>query len=391
MTHLSLLNLPYDSVNVDFAFMSRQQLAVGDPDVAEWCARQFAENREYQVKPQANLVEILYSIGKKDEARQEFEKLRELAGMADLDSPPLARLQPIAHEFGLPTDWRLPEKLNKPIAGRRPLKSLGPLVWRPWQAPDWKLKDAQGREHSLAEYRGKAVMMVFFLGWKCEHCTQQLKAFAKKAEELKKGGVTLIAISVDPPAKVKEALNEYKPGPFPFLMLSDDSLSAFQPYRAYDNFEQVALHGTFLIDGDGYVRWHDISYEPFMDVSFPAAASQRDCLPARSLKLNRAPASSPTRKTACRCRLGKAESASRQSEAHLARAKRARTAHSAGRGRLRRFRENQDRLFARQRLIDLIGLDGYSHPAVTPFAGREHNFASGGRALPSSTSPPGRT
>jgi peroxiredoxin len=275
MAHLALLDLPYNSVNVDFAFMSRQQLAAGDPDVAEWCARQFAENREYQVKPQANLVEILYLIGKKDEARTEFEKLRELAGMADLDSPPLARLQPIASEFGLPTDWRLPDKLNKPIAGRRPLKSLGPLVWRPWQAPDWKLKDAQGREHSLADYRGKPVMLVFFLGWKCDHCKQQLKAFAKKVEELKKDGLTLIAVSVDPPAKVKEALNEYKPGPFPFLMLSDDALSAFQSYRAYDNFEQVALHGTFLIDGDGYVRWHDISYEPFMDVNFLLRESKR--------------------------------------------------------------------------------------------------------------------
>jgi peroxiredoxin len=274
-SHLALLELPNDSVNVDFAFMSRQQLAAGDPDVAEWCARQFAENREYQVKPQANLVEILYQIGKKDEARTEFEKLRELAGMADLDSPPLARLQPIAREFDLPTDWRLPDKLNKPIAGRRPLKSLGPLVWRPWQAPDWKLKDAQGREHSLAEYRGKPVMMVFFLGWKCEHCKQQLKAFAKRAEELKKDGITLIAVNVDPPAKVKEALNEYKPGPFPFVMLSDDTQSAFQAYRAFDNFEGVALHGTFLIDADGYVRWHDISFEPFMDVSFLLRESTR--------------------------------------------------------------------------------------------------------------------
>jgi peroxiredoxin len=87
--------------------------------------------------------------------------------------------------------------------------------------------------------------------------------------------VTLIAVSVDPPAKVKEALNEFKPGPFPFLMLSDDALTAFQAYRAYDNFEQVALHGTFLIDGDGYVRWHDISYEPFMDVNFLLHESTR--------------------------------------------------------------------------------------------------------------------
>jgi peroxiredoxin len=276
MSHLSLIELPYNSVNVDFAFMSRRMLEAGDPEAAEWCARQFAENREYQVKPQANLIEILYKIGQKEEAREEFEKLRELGGMADLDSPPLARLQPIAHEFGLPTDWRQPDKLNKPISGRRPLKSLGPLVWRPWIAPDWKLKDAQGHEHALAEFRGKPLLMVFFLGWKCEHCKQQLKAFAKKAEDLKKDGLTLVAVSVDDPAAVKKALDDYKPGPFPFLMLADDKdLAAFQAYRAFDNFEQIAMHGTFLVDGDGYVRWFDVGPEPFMDVTFVLSESKR--------------------------------------------------------------------------------------------------------------------
>ena len=26
----------------------------------------------------------------------------------------------------------------------------------------------------------------------------------------------------------------------------------------------MALHGTFLIDGNNQVRWQDVSYEPFM-------------------------------------------------------------------------------------------------------------------------------
>ncbi len=273
--HLALLDLPYDSVNVDFAFMSRQMLGAGDPDVAEWCARQFAENREYQVKPQANLVEILYRIGQKDEARQEFDKLRELAGTADLDSPPLARLEPIAREFDLPTDWRLPEKLNKSLKQRRPLKSLGPLVWRPWLVPDWKLKDARGTEHSLAEFRGKPYLMVFFLGGGCPHCVKQLEAFAKKADELKKDGLTLVAVSVDNQAHCKQFLDKYKDGPYPFLVLSDDKLTTFEAFRAYDNFENVPMHGTFLVDKDGYARWFDVSFEPFMDVSFVLRESKR--------------------------------------------------------------------------------------------------------------------
>ncbi len=88
--------------------MTRKQLDAGDFEQAEWAARQFASERPHQVRPQANLVEVLYQAGKKAEARDEFETLRELAGTADLDTPPLARLAPIAREFGLPTDWRLP-------------------------------------------------------------------------------------------------------------------------------------------------------------------------------------------------------------------------------------------------------------------------------------------
>ncbi len=119
--HLALWDLPYDSKNVEFAFMSRKQLEAGDPDVAEWCARQYAENRERQVRPQANLVEILYRVGKKDDARAEFEMLREMAGTADLDSPPFARLAPIAREFGFPTDWRLTRE-NQQVPGRPPAR-----------------------------------------------------------------------------------------------------------------------------------------------------------------------------------------------------------------------------------------------------------------------------
>jgi peroxiredoxin len=275
--HLALLDLPYSSTNVDFAFMSRKMLDAGDPDVAEWCAQQFAENRERQVRPLANYVEILYRIGKKDEAREQFDMLRELGGTADLDSPPLARLTPIAREFGYPTDWRLPAKIEKALASssRPPLPSLGPLLWRPWTAPDWTLKDGDGKTHSLSEFRGKPVLMVFFLGKGCLHCRQQLEAFAKKSQQFSEAGLTVIAVSVDPQSTVKKHLDEYKPGPFPFLMLADDQEKVFQSFRTYDTFEHIPLHGTFLIDGQGFVRWHDVSFEPFMDVGFVLGESKR--------------------------------------------------------------------------------------------------------------------
>jgi peroxiredoxin/tetratricopeptide (TPR) repeat protein len=281
--HLALLNLASDSINVDFAFVTRKQLETGDFQQAVWSARQFARERPRQVRPQANLVEVLYQAGKTEEAREEFENLRELAGVADLDSPPLARLAPIAREFGFPTDWRQPEKILQSLGKRRPLPSLGPLEWRPWSAPDWKLTDTQGRTHELAEFRGKPVVLLFFLGRGCLHCQQQLAAFAKKAGDFSAAGLAVVAVSTDDQAGIKKSLADLSAkskvdgsaagsrpggGGFPFLMLADPNSTAFRSYGAFDDFEQISLHGLFLIDANGLVRWTDVSFEPFLDAGF---------------------------------------------------------------------------------------------------------------------------
>ena len=90
----------------------------------------------------------------------------------------------------------------------------------------------------------------------------------KEHARLAELGWQLVAVSSDDATGVQKLLASYKPEPFPFLMLADPKLNVFQSYRAYDDFEHIALHGTYLIDGQGLVRWCDVSFEPFMDVRF---------------------------------------------------------------------------------------------------------------------------
>jgi peroxiredoxin len=272
--HLALTRLPYHAASSDFDLIARRELDAGDYDDAEWVARNYAKERSNQVRPQATLVEVLYKVGKKEEARAEFEKLRELAGTADLDCAPLARLAPIAQDFGFPTDWRRPEKIQAALSGHRSLASLGPLLWRPWTAPDWKLKGSDGKEHTLGEFNGKPLVMVFFLGGTCLHCQQQLQAFAKAAREFSAAGLTVVAVSTDDEAGIKKNLTGYKPE-FPFLILADPKLKVFQSFGAYDDFERIALHGTFVVDANGFLRWNDVGAEPFMDAGFVISESQR--------------------------------------------------------------------------------------------------------------------
>ena len=62
---------------------------------------------------------------------------------------------------------------------------------------------------------------------------------------------------------------------FPFPIVADPGLAAFKAYRTYDDFESQALHGTFLIDAAGYVRWQDISSQPFGNVKWLLTESKR--------------------------------------------------------------------------------------------------------------------
>ena len=67
----------------------------------------------------------------------------------------------------------------------------------------------------------------------------------------------------------------YEGGKFPFPLLANAELEVFKAYRAYDDFEERPLHGVFLIDGEGLVRWCDVSFEPFMDAKFVLGEARR--------------------------------------------------------------------------------------------------------------------
>ena len=110
-------------------------------------------------------------------------------------------------------------------------------------------------------------MVIFYLGAGCLSCTEQIKKFVPKISEFEDAGFQVIAVSSDDDAGLKQSIKNFD-GKFPFTIVNDPDLEVFKQYRAYDDFEEQPLHGTFIIDGDGLVRWQDISYEPFMDTDF---------------------------------------------------------------------------------------------------------------------------
>jgi len=257
-------------------FLSRAHLRAGDKAKAEELAQAAVRAGKNQVYPLANLVEILHGCGKTSEASKAFTQLRELSAQIDLSAPVFQRLRPIAAEFGLPEDWRAPAATSDDVGRRPDLESLGPFRWEPSPAAGWTLPASDGARVSLSDYRGRPVVMLFYLGFGCAHCVQQLNAFAPMQQQYADAGISLIAVTTDPPDAVRPSLESGPSAKTVGLpLLSDEKLSVFKAYRVYDDFEDQPLHGTFLIDGDGLVRWHDISYEPFQNAKFLLEESKR--------------------------------------------------------------------------------------------------------------------
>ena len=249
-------------------------LKIGDKKEAEKLANQSAK-AVGQVQPLANYADILWQSGKEKEAIEQFKKLREISAHLDIDKAVFQRLAPIAKKLELPDDWRIEYKPSYDVGDRPALDTLGPFRWAPSPATQWALTDGQGKKHSLADYAGKPVIVIFYLGKGCAHCIEQLSAFAPEVDRFKQAGIDLVAISTDHIGGLLETFQLNQNKPFPFPLLSNASLEVFKQYRAYDDFEKQPLHGTFLIDRAGLVRWQDISYEPFEEVEFLLNESKR--------------------------------------------------------------------------------------------------------------------
>jgi peroxiredoxin len=249
---------------------------LGDTNNVVKLAKELVKDSTNQAPDLALAAHLFWQVGEVNEATNAFEQLRAVSSQFDLDTPIFARLAPIADHLGLLAEWRVPIP-DRPDIGKRPaLDSLGPFRWRPYTAPAWTLTDANHEQRSLTDYQGRPVLVVFYLGHGCPHCIAQLSLLTPAAKDFAAEGVSIVAVSTDSVDGLHQTTEKVKQdGGLPFPLVSDKSLKTFKAYRAYDDFERMPLHGTFLVDGAGKVRWQDISYEPFTDMKFLVAESRR--------------------------------------------------------------------------------------------------------------------
>lgn len=256
-------------------YLAKVEFLAGDRESGLKNGREALNRHKNQVQPLAELIELLWRAGDEKDAAERFQQLRDISGSIDIDLPVFARLAPIAARLNLPADWRIVKPPEIDVGNRPPLDSLGPYLWQPYPAPEWDLSDGKGGRIGLSQYRGKSVVVIFYLGYQCLHCAEQLQAFAPLAKEFQDAGIALAAVSTDDDAGLVKSIENYKSGVFPFPLASDAALGTFKAYRAFDDFEGRPLHATFFVDPAGMVRWQDISFEPFRDARFVLGEARR--------------------------------------------------------------------------------------------------------------------
>jgi len=71
------------------------------------------------------------------------------------------------------------------------------------EMPDFKVKDINGKEHNLKDYRGKNVVVTMWATW-CQPCMQEMPHLIALREIMSKDKVAILAISNEPLNVVKE-------------------------------------------------------------------------------------------------------------------------------------------------------------------------------------------
>jgi peroxiredoxin Q/BCP len=123
-------------------------------------------------------------------------------------------------------------------------------------APDFTLPDADGQPVSLAQYRGRRVVVYFYPAASTPGCTTQACDFRDNLHALGRAGLDVLGISPDAPT----ALSKFRTAQqLTFPLLSDPDRAVLEAYGAYGEKKLYGktvtgvIRSTVVVDADGTV------------------------------------------------------------------------------------------------------------------------------------------
>lgn len=125
------------------------------------------------------------------------------------------------------------------------------------KAPSFKLKNQDGKIVSLANLKGKPVVLYFYPKDDTSGCTKEACNFRDEFPKFKKSRAEIIGVSADSVESHKKFAEKYK---LPFDLLSDEKKEILEKYGVW---QEKSMYGrkymgivrtTFIIDQSGKIR-----------------------------------------------------------------------------------------------------------------------------------------
>ncbi|XP_010939872.1 peroxiredoxin Q, chloroplastic [Elaeis guineensis] len=149
-------------------------------------------------------------------------------------------------------------KLSSPSTRLVPSSSLPPRtpmcakVSKGDVPPSFTLKDQDGKNVALSNFKGKPVVVYFYPADETPGCTKEACAFRDSYEKFKKVGAEVIGISGDDPASHKAFSKKYR---LPFTLLSDEGNKVRKQWGVpSDLFGTLPGRQTYVMDRNGVVQ-----------------------------------------------------------------------------------------------------------------------------------------
>ena len=124
-------------------------------------------------------------------------------------------------------------------------------------APEFTLPDAEGNPVSLADYRGRRVIVYCYPAAMTPGCTTQAVDFTAAAGDLAEAGLDIVGISPDPVEKLLRFRDKEE---LAITLVSDPdkqvmrAYGAYGPKKLYGKDVVGVIRSTFVVDAEGRIE-----------------------------------------------------------------------------------------------------------------------------------------
>lgn len=134
------------------------------------------------------------------------------------------------------------------------------------KAIDFVLKDQNGQDWQLSDFKGKWVVLYFYPKDMTSGCTKEAVNFSEKIEEFKKRNTEVVGISKDSIESHKKFVEKYN---LKITILSDPKAEVIKQYGAwgkkkmYGKETEGTIRSTFIISPDGEIvhSWKNVKLD----------------------------------------------------------------------------------------------------------------------------------